>query len=128
MQDFSERVAVVTGAAAGIGRAYALALALRGAAVAVVDVDEAGIQETVNQIESAGGSSVAVRADVASEDEVERAVERIVVGLGGIDGYSSDIMESAVYTRLPVTSTGTASCGIKSGTCAVGPCYSNILQ
>lgn len=85
MQDFSERVAVVTGAAAGIGRAYALALARRGAAVAVVDVDEAGIQETVNQVESAGGSSVGIRADVASEDEVERAVERIVDGLGGID-------------------------------------------
>jgi NAD(P)-dependent dehydrogenase (short-subunit alcohol dehydrogenase family) len=85
MQDFSERVAVVTGAAAGIGRAYALALARRGAAVAVVDVDEAGIQETVNQVESAGGSSVGIRADVASEGEVERAVERIVDGLGGID-------------------------------------------
>jgi len=85
VQDFKERVAVVTGAAAGIGRAYADALAKRGAAVAVVDLDEAGARETALRIESEGGVAIAVAADVASEDDVARAIPEIVTRFGGID-------------------------------------------
>ena len=85
MQDFSDRSVVVTGAGAGIGREYALAFAHRGAAVAVVDVDEVGARETADRIASSGGRSIALRADVALEEEVRAAVEMIAVELGGID-------------------------------------------
>ncbi|MBJ21231.1 MAG: SDR family oxidoreductase [bacterium] len=85
MQDFSERVAVVTGAGAGIGRAYAQALARRGAAVAVVDIDEVGARETVARIESQAGAAVPVVSDVASEDDAAQAIQKIVEQFGGID-------------------------------------------
>ena len=85
MQDFSGQVAIVTGGATGIGRTYAKAFALRGAAVAVVDLDHDCARDTAAQIESAGGTALAVRADVASEEETMRAIEQIVDQLGGID-------------------------------------------
>lgn len=62
------RVAVVTGAAQGLGRAYALRLAQDGARVVAADVEDAA--ETVRAIEQAGGEALAVRCDVSSEEDV----------------------------------------------------------
>jgi 3-oxoacyl-[acyl-carrier protein] reductase len=76
------RVAVVTGAARGIGAAVALRLAADGHAVAVVDLDEAACGETVDAITAKGGTALAVGCDVSSEEAVAAAVERIVTGLG----------------------------------------------
>jgi 3-oxoacyl-[acyl-carrier protein] reductase len=75
-------VAVVTGAARGIGAAVALRLAADGHAVAVVDLDEAACGETVDAITAKGGTALAVGCDVSSEEAVAAAVERIVTGLG----------------------------------------------
>jgi len=83
--DFTGQVAVVTGAAAGIGRSYARALAARGARVAVVDIEEAGARATALAIEEAGGAAVAVGGDVASEAATREAVEQISGHFGGID-------------------------------------------
>ncbi|OLT18661.1 2-hydroxycyclohexanecarboxyl-CoA dehydrogenase [Pseudonocardia sp. CNS-139] len=66
--DLSGKVAVVTGSAAGIGRAYALGLAGSGAAVVVADIDETGAKETVGLIEAAGGAACAVGVDVSSKE------------------------------------------------------------
>ena len=85
MQDFAEQVAVVTGSGAGIGRAYAEAFASRGAAVAVVDIEESLALETAEYIEAQGGRALGLRADVASEEDAQVAIERIVRGLGAID-------------------------------------------
>ncbi|HEY0508956.1 MAG TPA: 3-oxoacyl-ACP reductase FabG [Blastococcus sp.] len=76
------RVAIVTGAARGIGAATALRLAQDGFAVAVLDLDEAQAKGTVEVIESAGGRAMAVGADVSDAEQVEAAVERIAAELG----------------------------------------------
>ena len=76
------RVAIVTGAARGIGAATARRLAADGMAVAVVDLDEAATGETVDAITAAGGRALGVGADVADRAQVEAAVERVAAELG----------------------------------------------
>jgi 3-oxoacyl-[acyl-carrier protein] reductase len=76
------RVAIVTGAARGIGAATALRLAQDGFAVAVLDLEEAAAKSTVEAIEAAGGRALAVGADVSDSAQVEAAVERIATELG----------------------------------------------
>jgi NAD(P)-dependent dehydrogenase (short-subunit alcohol dehydrogenase family) len=81
----ADKVGIVTGSAAGIGRATALALAREGASVVVADRDEAGAEETAGQIAAAGGRAFAHVLDVAEEDEVRGLVERTVATYGGLD-------------------------------------------
>jgi 3-oxoacyl-[acyl-carrier protein] reductase len=76
------RVAVVTGAARGIGAATALRLARDGFAVAVLDLDETAAKGTVESIEAAGGRALAVGADVSDAEQVQTAVDRIAAELG----------------------------------------------
>jgi 3-oxoacyl-[acyl-carrier protein] reductase len=76
------RVAIVTGAARGIGAATAVRLAQDGFAVAVLDLDEAAAKGTVEAIEAAGGRALAVGADVSDAAQVEAAVERVAAELG----------------------------------------------
>jgi 3-oxoacyl-[acyl-carrier protein] reductase len=82
MTDNTPRVAIVTGAARGIGAATALRLATDGHAVAALDLDEATAKGTVDAIEAAGGRALAVGADVADAEQVAAAVERVAAGLG----------------------------------------------
>jgi len=77
--------ALITGAASGIGRATALLLAREGAAVAVVDVDEAGGQAVAQQIRDEGGQAIFLRCDVTRADDCRHAVQRTVERLGGLD-------------------------------------------
>ena len=78
----TQRVAVVTGAARGIGAATALRLAADGNAVAVLDLDEASCAGTVDAITAAGGRAIAVGVDVSKADQVEAAVARVADELG----------------------------------------------
>ncbi|MEH6379239.1 3-oxoacyl-ACP reductase FabG [Streptomyces sp. KLMMK] len=77
-----QRVAVVTGAARGIGAATAVRLAREGRAVAVLDLDEEACAGTVEQITAAGGRALAVGCDVSDADRVDAAVTRIAAELG----------------------------------------------
>jgi NAD(P)-dependent dehydrogenase (short-subunit alcohol dehydrogenase family) len=79
------KVAVITGAGSGIGRATALRLANDGASILVADLDESGGVETVKQIEKEGGRAIFVRADVTSEAEMRNAIDTAVAKLGGLD-------------------------------------------
>jgi len=77
-----QRVAIVTGAARGIGAATAIKLARDGFAVAVVDLDESTCKDTVEQITANGGRAIGVGADVANGEQVTAAVDRIAAELG----------------------------------------------
>ncbi len=79
------KAAIVTGAARGIGREYALRFAQEGASVAIVDLLEDGAKETATLIEDAGGTALAIGADVTSEEQMAAAAERTVKELGRID-------------------------------------------
>src|SRR5437868_7199575 len=82
---FAGKVAFVTGAANGIGRAAALAFAREGASVVVADVSEQGNQETVRLIEAQGGRALAVRCDVARAEDVKAALDKTVEVFGRLD-------------------------------------------
>jgi 3-oxoacyl-[acyl-carrier protein] reductase len=79
------RVALVTGAARGIGAATALALAEAGARVALVDRDAAGIEATADAIGRAGSDALAIPADVTDAPAIERAVDVVVAEWGRLD-------------------------------------------
>ena len=79
------KVALITGAAAGIGRATAIAFAREGARVVVSDVNEAGGAETVDLIEEKGGTAIFIRADVADAESVASLVSGTVDAFGGLD-------------------------------------------
>ena len=83
--DLTGRVAVVAGAASGIGRATATALARAGADVAVADVDAAGLEETAALVATSGRRGLAVPTDVTSKADVDALVERAVAELGRLD-------------------------------------------
>ncbi len=79
------KVAMVTGAASGIGRGIALRLAEMGAAVAILDVDSAGGEATANAIGERGGRAVFMKCDVRRNTDCRAAVEQTMKGLGRID-------------------------------------------
>lgn len=79
------RVSIITGSASGIGRASAKEFAKEGAQVVVADINLAGAQETVKQIEAAGGVALAVKADVADSGSVEDLIEQTLRTFGRIN-------------------------------------------
>jgi len=82
---FDGRVAIVTGAGAGLGRCHALLLGVRGAAVVVNDLDEARADQTAKEIADAGGSAVALASDVATVAGGEAVVALAVEAFGTVD-------------------------------------------
>jgi NAD(P)-dependent dehydrogenase (short-subunit alcohol dehydrogenase family) len=82
---FTGKVAFVTGAANGIGRAAALAFARECASVAVADISAQGIQETVRMIEELGGRALAVRCDVTRSEDVKATLDKTVETFGRLD-------------------------------------------
>jgi NAD(P)-dependent dehydrogenase (short-subunit alcohol dehydrogenase family) len=85
MDSLSGKRALITGGASGIGRATALLFAREGAAVSVVDIDEAGGQAATQMIMDEGGQAIFVRCDVSQGADCQRAVQRTVDELGGLD-------------------------------------------
>ncbi|HLK11815.1 MAG TPA: SDR family oxidoreductase [Candidatus Binatia bacterium] len=85
MRRLENRIAIVTGAAAGIGRAGALAFAREGARVVVSDIDSAGGEETVGLVRAAGGEATFVHADAGVAADAAALVEAAVGRYGGVD-------------------------------------------
>jgi NAD(P)-dependent dehydrogenase (short-subunit alcohol dehydrogenase family) len=82
---FENKVAIVTGAAQGIGAAYAKALADRGASVVIADVNETAGADTAAKIVADGGRAIFVRCDVSSAESATAMAEKVVEEFGGID-------------------------------------------
>ena len=93
---FVGKVAFVTGAAAGIGRAAALAFALEGANVVAADVSGQGTQETARLVEQTGVRALAVRCDVSRNEDVKAALEKMIQHYNRPDlGELYDALEAA---------------------------------
>lgn len=84
-RDFTGKVAVITGAAAGMGRSAALALAAQGARVVLADVADAAGAEAVARITASGGEARFIHTDVAQETDVAAMVDAAVDAYGGLD-------------------------------------------
>jgi len=83
--DLQDKTGIITGAGVGIGRAIAVAMAAKGARVAVVDLNIDTANETVSLIESAGGEAIALQADVGDESAVREMIQSVVAHFGALD-------------------------------------------
>ncbi len=81
----ANKVALITGAASGMGKSAALIFAKEGAKVAVVDIDAQQVQQTASEIANAGGQALALRADVSKSEDVQKMVEDTVAHFGGLN-------------------------------------------
>src|SRR5438093_2622772 len=101
---FAGKVAFVTGAANGIGRATALAFGREGASVVVADVSEQANQEIARLIEAAGGRALAIRCDVTRAEDVKAALDTTIETFGRLDAaFNNAGVEQATKAMADIT-------------------------
>jgi len=96
--DYSGKVALVTGAAAGMGLATARAFAEAGAAVVLADFKEEAVKAAAEELAATGHKAIAVRCDVSDDDQVAAMVERAVAEFGRLDAAFNN---TGVMRRSP---------------------------
>jgi NAD(P)-dependent dehydrogenase (short-subunit alcohol dehydrogenase family) len=102
---FENKVALVTGAASGLGLATAMAFAESGASVVLADTNEKAVRSAAEELSAQGHKTLAIKCDVADDAQVEAMVERTVAAFGGLDaaynnaGVQNIIAEAADASR-----------------------------
>lgn len=106
MKQLTGRVAVVTGAASGIGRALALRLASEGMQVVLSDVEEAPLKDAVAEVTRTGAEAVGVRADVRYEQEVQQLADRALESFGAVHVLCNNagVETGGRFSEIPLTS------------------------
>jgi 3-oxoacyl-[acyl-carrier protein] reductase len=99
-RSIADAVVVITGAAHGIGAAYARALVAEGAAVVVVDLDGEGAEKLAVELRESGGRALAFRADISDEDDVKAMVDGTLAKFGTITGL---VNNAAVFSVVPMS-------------------------
>jgi 3-oxoacyl-[acyl-carrier protein] reductase len=94
-----DKVAIVTGGGFGIGSRYSLGLAREGARVVVADVNEQGMEETLEALESEGADALSVRTDVSNEASTRAMVDAAIRRFGRVDVL---VNNAALFTALPL--------------------------
>lgn len=98
---FTDRVVIITGAAQGLGRAYALAFAASGAAVMATDINAAALADVADAIKQAGGKVVSVVADIADELSVQSVIDTTLSAFGKIDILINNASIFSTITMRP---------------------------
>ena len=99
--NLQDKIIVITGGGQGLGRAMAVNLAGYGAKLALVDLNEELLQETVSMVEDAGSIARVYVANVTNEDEVESTFKQIVADFGGLDGLvnNAGILRDGMFVK-----------------------------
>jgi NAD(P)-dependent dehydrogenase (short-subunit alcohol dehydrogenase family) len=98
------KVAIVTGAGSGIGRATALAFAREGASVVVTDISEQNVRDTARRIEELGGRALAVACDVTHAEDVKAALDETIESFGRLDvAFNNAGVEQATAAAVDIT-------------------------
>jgi NAD(P)-dependent dehydrogenase (short-subunit alcohol dehydrogenase family) len=101
---YAGKVAFVTGAGGGIGRATALAFAREGASVVVSDISEQSVRETARRIEELGGGALAIACDVTRTEDVKAALDETIETFGRLDvAFNNAGVENEVKPMADVT-------------------------
>lgn len=124
MDQLQGKVAMITGAGSGIGRATALVMAGRGARVTVADINDEAAQGVVEEVRSAGGIAEATHVDICSEEQIKAAIEGVVARFGRIDilhnnaAYApqSVLAEDTDILSIPTTTWDAVMMGTLRGT------------
>ena len=99
--NLQDKIIVITGGGQGLGRAMAVNLAGHGAKLALIDLNEELLQETVSMVETAGSTAKAYMANVTNEEDVEVTFKQIVADFGGIDGLvnNAGILRDGMFVK-----------------------------
>lgn len=98
---FAGKTVIVTGAAGGLGRAFAEGFASRGGNIVVADMNEAGSAETVNIIEKAGGKAIAVKTNVTDKASTDALMDAALAAFGSVDVVINNAAMYATINRAP---------------------------